>query len=42
LNHANLPLTPGSAVSRSTKERFVVALAADKMAGGPFERFLEE
>ncbi|WAR18878.1 hypothetical protein MAR_000716, partial [Mya arenaria] len=27
---------------RAIKERFVVALAADKMAGGPFERFLEE
>jgi hypothetical protein len=25
---------------RTTKERFLVALAADKMAGGPFERFL--
>ncbi|XP_052275180.1 uncharacterized protein LOC127874696 isoform X4 [Dreissena polymorpha] len=27
---------------RATKERFVVALAADKMAGGPFERYLED
>ncbi|XP_053375384.1 uncharacterized protein LOC123527871 isoform X6 [Mercenaria mercenaria] len=32
------PVTAASL--RTTKERFLVALAADKMAGGPFERFL--
>ncbi|XP_060552397.1 LOW QUALITY PROTEIN: uncharacterized protein LOC132713733, partial [Ruditapes philippinarum] len=32
------PMTAASL--RTTKERFLVALAADKMAGGPFERFL--